>query len=297
MIVAALKEFGTIEAPGDADNKKIIGWQAELEAAGLGRVYAGVYRHDAIPWCGLFMAIVALRANRERRPERNPPRLYLSALQWASFGTATPKGAAALGDVLVFKRKGGSNRRRRASPLQVGLASEQNQGSVSADRAGRHRSKDQHSPEMVDRAGYFALDRRDGPDENRATAGSAHPTSGFEAVGTFARRPPPEVVDHLFRARRQDVDRKAAPIEDVGERRGSSIHRDHHGGRLRAHMGRGEPEKAGRPGPALHRDHNRAGRPGAHERPEPLGINVRHSLSPLSDVATSTGPTDQKPRA
>ena len=104
MIVAALKEFGTLEAPGDADNKKIIGWQAELEAAGLGRIYAGVYRHDAIPWCGLFMAIVALRANRERRPERNPPRLYLSALQWASFGTATPKGAALERAMLDYAR-------------------------------------------------------------------------------------------------------------------------------------------------------------------------------------------------
>jgi uncharacterized protein (TIGR02594 family) len=109
MIVEALKEHGTLEAPGTADNPKIIGWQAELEAAGLGRVYAGVYRHDAIPWCGLFMAIVAHRANIERRPERKPPRLYLSALEWAAFGTSVPKGGAALGDVLVFKRKGGGH--------------------------------------------------------------------------------------------------------------------------------------------------------------------------------------------
>ncbi|WP_296577535.1 TIGR02594 family protein [Phreatobacter sp.] len=109
MIVEALKEFGTLEAPGDADNPKIIGWQEELEAAGLGRAYAAVYRHDAIPWCGLFMAIVAHRANLERRTERNPPRLYLSALEWASFGISVPKGAAALGDVLVFKRKGGGH--------------------------------------------------------------------------------------------------------------------------------------------------------------------------------------------
>jgi type I restriction enzyme M protein len=107
MIVEALKEYGTLEAAGAADNPKIVGWQTELEAAGLGRVYAGVYRHDAIPWCGLFMAIVAHRANAERRSERNPPRLYLAALQWDSFGKAVPKGAAALGDVLVFKRKGG----------------------------------------------------------------------------------------------------------------------------------------------------------------------------------------------
>lgn len=109
MIVEALKEFGTLEAPGVSDNPKIVGWQAELEAAGLGRAYAGLYRHDAIPWCGLFMAIVAHRANIERRFERNPPPLYLSALEWASFGTPVPKGAAALGDVLVFKRKGGGH--------------------------------------------------------------------------------------------------------------------------------------------------------------------------------------------
>lgn len=109
MIVEALKEYGTLEAPGAADNPKIIGWQAELEAAGLGRVYAGVYRHDAIPWCGLFMAIIAHRANTERRAERNPPQIYLAALQWASFGKTVPKAAAALGDVLVFKRKGGGH--------------------------------------------------------------------------------------------------------------------------------------------------------------------------------------------
>lgn len=109
MIAEALKQYGTLEAPGKADNPKIIGWQDEREAAGLGRIYAGVYRHDAIPWCGLFMAIVAHRANIERRAERNPPRLYLSALEWAAFGTSIPKGAAALGDVLVFKRKGGGH--------------------------------------------------------------------------------------------------------------------------------------------------------------------------------------------
>jgi uncharacterized protein (TIGR02594 family) len=109
MIREALKEFGTLEAPGEADNPKIIGWQDELEVAGLGRLYAGVYRRDAIPWCGLFMAVIAHRANIERRPERNPPRHYLAALEWASFGTSIPKGAAALGDVLVFKRKGGGH--------------------------------------------------------------------------------------------------------------------------------------------------------------------------------------------
>ena len=54
-------------------------------------------------------AVVAHRSNIERRPERNPPRLYLAALEWAAFGTSVPKGGAALGDVLVFKRKGGGH--------------------------------------------------------------------------------------------------------------------------------------------------------------------------------------------
>lgn len=109
MIVEALKEFGVLEAPGEADNPRILGWQRELQAAGFGRNYGGFYDADAIPWCGLFMAIAAHRANRERRPERDPPRRYLSALAWASWGNPVPKGAAALGDALVFKRKGGGH--------------------------------------------------------------------------------------------------------------------------------------------------------------------------------------------
>lgn len=41
-----------------------------------------------MPWCGLFIAIVADRADIERRPERNPPRLYLSALEWTMLDYA-----------------------------------------------------------------------------------------------------------------------------------------------------------------------------------------------------------------
>lgn len=109
MIIEALKEFGVLEAPGAANNPRILAWQRELQAAGFGRDYGGFYDADAIPWCGLFMAVIAHRANIERRPPRNPPRLYLAALEWASFGVFVPKGAAALGDVLVFKRGGGGH--------------------------------------------------------------------------------------------------------------------------------------------------------------------------------------------
>jgi uncharacterized protein (TIGR02594 family) len=109
MLVEALKEFGVMEAPGTADNPRILGWQRELQSAGFGRDYGGFYDADAIPWCGLFMAVIAHRANTERRPERNPPKLYLSALAWTTFGKAVPKASAALGDVLVFKRSGGGH--------------------------------------------------------------------------------------------------------------------------------------------------------------------------------------------
>ena len=107
MIVEALAEFGVLEAPGAANNPRILAWQRELQAAGFGRDYGGSYDADAIPWCGLFLGLVALRANRERRPERDPPRRYLAARAWVAFGH--PVATAALGDVLVFKRQGGGH--------------------------------------------------------------------------------------------------------------------------------------------------------------------------------------------
>jgi uncharacterized protein (TIGR02594 family) len=109
MIVETLKEHGTVEAPGAADNPRILRWQKELQSAGFGRGYGSFYRADSIPWCGLFMAVIAHRANLERRPERNPPKLYLAALQWADWGSSVAQSNAGLGDVLVFKRSGGGH--------------------------------------------------------------------------------------------------------------------------------------------------------------------------------------------
>jgi uncharacterized protein (TIGR02594 family) len=96
MIVEALKLYGTLEAPGSANNPTIIAWAKEI-----GPEIAKVYEADRIPWCGLFMAVVARRAGKEI------PLHPLSALSWASFGTKSP--APALGDVLIFSRKGGGH--------------------------------------------------------------------------------------------------------------------------------------------------------------------------------------------
>jgi uncharacterized protein (TIGR02594 family) len=60
-----------------------------------------VYEADSIPWCGLFMAVVAKRAGKE------VPAHPLWALSWSAFGTKP--GAPALGDVLLFTRSGGGH--------------------------------------------------------------------------------------------------------------------------------------------------------------------------------------------
>ena len=107
MLTIGLSMYGTLEAKGDANNPVILGWQRELQAAGFGRHYGRFYTKDSIPWCGLWMAVVAHRANVERRPDRAPPRKYLSALEWRNFGRAVPIEQAALGDICVLTRFGG----------------------------------------------------------------------------------------------------------------------------------------------------------------------------------------------
>lgn len=106
MLVEALKEYGTLEVPGPGDNPKILGWADELgdrQGTNYSRWAATWYEDDSIPWCGLFMAVVAQRAGK------TPPTKYLSALEWMNFGRSLQKTEAALGDVLVFSRAGGGH--------------------------------------------------------------------------------------------------------------------------------------------------------------------------------------------
>ena len=93
MLLEALKLYGTLEKPGSGDNPVILKWAEEL---GLRD-----YNHDAIPWCGLFAAIISKRAGK---PLAASP---LWARSWADWGTKSPK--AALGDILVFSRNGGGH--------------------------------------------------------------------------------------------------------------------------------------------------------------------------------------------
>jgi uncharacterized protein (TIGR02594 family) len=94
MLVEALKLYGTKEMIGAGDNPEILAWAKET---GLHKVYS----NDSIPWCGLFMAVVAKRADKEI------PKDPLWARNWAKFGQNVSEPG--LGDVLVFQRGGGGH--------------------------------------------------------------------------------------------------------------------------------------------------------------------------------------------
>ena len=89
MIVNALKEYGTFEW-AQGTNPKILSWAKEV---GLSKIYTT----DSIPWCGLFMAVIA---KRSAKPVVKDP---LWALNWGTFGKHVVDPG--LGHVLVFTRK------------------------------------------------------------------------------------------------------------------------------------------------------------------------------------------------
>lgn len=96
LVREAMALNGTIETPGAANNPIILNWAKETNTSA-----DNWYNADSIPWCGLFMAVVAQRAEWPIVAEP------LRALSWATFGKKVDK--AVLGDVLTFKRKGGGH--------------------------------------------------------------------------------------------------------------------------------------------------------------------------------------------
>lgn len=96
MIVEALKLYGTLETPGTKNNPAIIAWAKEV-----GGEVGDVYKADSIPWCGLFMALIAKRAGKD------VPKHPLWALSWSAWGAKVTRPM--LGDVLTFTRSGGGH--------------------------------------------------------------------------------------------------------------------------------------------------------------------------------------------
>lgn len=97
LVQEGLKLYGTVETPGAKNNAKIMGWADEVGVAALGYKYTG----DAVPWCGLFMAVINKRAGK---PVPYGP---LYALNWGSVGSVTK--TPILGDILTFRRSGGGH--------------------------------------------------------------------------------------------------------------------------------------------------------------------------------------------
>lgn len=94
MLQEGLDLLGTLETPGAGNNPTIMAWAQET---GLERIYTA----DSVPWCGLYMAVVAKRAGRKF------PNEPLWALNWLKFGESV--GQPWLGDVLCFQREGGGH--------------------------------------------------------------------------------------------------------------------------------------------------------------------------------------------
>lgn len=97
MLLEFLKIYGVAEKQGAEDNPEILAWAKEC---GLEKQYV----HDITPWCGLEMAVIALRAGKV------VPAGPLWALNWTNFGTPVSlEDGPMLGDVLIFKRPGGGH--------------------------------------------------------------------------------------------------------------------------------------------------------------------------------------------
>lgn len=97
MLVEALKHHGELEHPGNGNNPNILKWAMEVGVSGW-------YREDEIPWCGLFVGLVAKRCGYPFAPRR-----LLASKEWVDWGEEVPKGREMLWDVLIFTRPGGGH--------------------------------------------------------------------------------------------------------------------------------------------------------------------------------------------
>lgn len=97
MLVEAIKHYGTLEHAGKGSNPNILAWSKEVGVSGW-------YTDDDIPWCGLFVGMVAKRCGYPF-----PASKLLAAKQWINWGEPVTKGREMLWDVLVFSRTGGGH--------------------------------------------------------------------------------------------------------------------------------------------------------------------------------------------
>jgi len=97
MLVEALKHYGIMEKVGKGSQVDIAKWAVEVGVSGW-------YTDDDIPWCGLFVGVVAKRCGYPFSAGK-----LLAAREWVNWGVGVAKANAKLWDVLVFSRTGGGH--------------------------------------------------------------------------------------------------------------------------------------------------------------------------------------------
>lgn len=97
MLVEALRHYGTLELVGKGSNPNITKWAKEVGVSGW-------YTDDDIPWCGLFVGVVAKRCGYAFSAAK-----LLAAKEWNNWGNPVTKGREMLWDILVFQRPGGGH--------------------------------------------------------------------------------------------------------------------------------------------------------------------------------------------
>lgn len=97
MLREALFHYGILEHKGKGSNVNILAWAKEVGVSGW-------YTDDDIPWCGLFVGMVASRCGYPFSAAK-----LLSAREWLNWGQQVPIEKAMLWDVLVFQRPGGGH--------------------------------------------------------------------------------------------------------------------------------------------------------------------------------------------
>ncbi len=96
----ALSYDGLKEKPGTTNNPTIMKMAEEIGCA-------RIYKADSMPWCALFVSAVLKQAGREVFTKD----LYdnLRALSFLKWGVDVTETGGEIGDILVFRRKGGGH--------------------------------------------------------------------------------------------------------------------------------------------------------------------------------------------
>ena len=97
MLREAISHYGILEHKGKGSNPNILAWAKEVGVSGW-------YTDDDIPWCGLFVGMVAKRCGYPFNAGK-----LLAAREWVNWGQIVPIERAMLWDVLVFVRPGGGH--------------------------------------------------------------------------------------------------------------------------------------------------------------------------------------------